>query len=100
MSVQNIERVRLNNQRYRQTARDYVYEYLLSHPCSRCGESDPRVLEFHHEGNKEAEISRLMGRGASLDARTTEIAKCTALCANCHRKLDSDERGCTREDSV
>jgi hypothetical protein len=32
------------------------------------GESDLRVLEFHHEGNKEAEVSKLMGRGASLDA--------------------------------
>ena len=55
----------------------------MTHPCSQCGETDPRVLEFHHEGNKEAEVSRLMGRGASLDALRAEIAKCVVLCANC-----------------
>lgn len=88
-----LEYVRNNNQRYRQTAREYVFQYLLEHPCSSCGESDPRVLEFHHEGNKEAEVSRLMGRGASLDALKAEIAKCVVLCANCHRRITSDERG-------
>jgi len=62
-----IERVRINNQRYRENARIYVLAYLMTHPCSQCGETDPCVLEFQHEGNKEAEVSRLMGRGASLD---------------------------------
>ena len=62
------ENVRRNNQNYREQARAYVLAYLLIHPCARCCESDPRVLEFHHEENKENEVSRLMGRGASLDA--------------------------------
>ena len=88
-----IERVRINNQRYRQLARDFVLGYLLTHPCASCGETDPRVLEFHHEAQKENEVSRLMGRGASLDALIAEIQKCTVLCANCHRKLTSNERG-------
>ena len=87
------ENVRRNNQYYRELAREYVLEFLSAHPCSSCGECDPRVLEFHHEGNKEAEVSRLMGRGASLDALKREIEKCVVLCANCHRKLTSDERG-------
>ena len=68
-------------------------EYLSTHPCSSCGESYPRVLEFHRKGNKEAEVSRMMGRGASLDALKREIEKCVVLCANGHRKLTSDERG-------
>ena len=88
-----IERVRLNNQRYRVTAREYVLAYLLTHPCSICGETDPRVLEFHHEGDKESEVSRLMGRGASLDALRAEIAKCFVVCANCHRRITADEKG-------
>ena len=88
-----IERVRINNQRYRQIARDFVLAYLLTHPCSECGERDPRVLEFHHEGDKESEVSRLMGRGASLEALKAEMDKGRVLCANCHRKLTSDERG-------
>lgn len=87
-----LENVRRNNQNYREMAREYVFQYLLEHPCSSCGESDPRVLEFHHEGNKEAEVSRLMGRGASLDALKAEIAKCVVMCANCHRRITADER--------
>ena len=94
------ENVRRNNQNYREQARQYVFQYLLVHPCSSCGEPDPRVLEFHHEGNKESEVSRLMGRGASLDALKAEMAKCTVLCANCHRKLTSDERGWYKGRSV
>jgi hypothetical protein len=31
----------------RNFAREYVYRYLETHPCSQCGESYPRVLEFH-----------------------------------------------------
>ena len=88
-----LENVRRNNQNYREKARTYVLAYLLTHPCSSCGERDPRVLEFHHEGDKESEVSRLMGRGASLDALQAEIAKCVVLCANCHRKLTADNRG-------
>lgn len=88
-----LERVRINNQRYRQIAREFVLAYLLTHPCSECGERDPRVLEFHHEADKDNEVSRLMGRGASLEALKAEMDKCRVLCANCHRKLTSDERG-------
>ena len=88
-----IERVRVNNQKYRVTAREYVLAYLLTHPCSICGETDPPVLEFHHQGDKESEVSRLMGRGASLDALRAEIAKCSVVCANCHRRTTADERG-------
>lgn len=87
-----LENVRRNNQNYRKIAREYKFQYLIEHPCSSCGESDPRVLEFHHEGNKEAEVSRLMGRGASLHALKAEIAKCVVLCANCHRRITADER--------
>ena len=88
-----LERVKLNNQRYRELARVFVLAYLSTHPCASCGESDPRVLEFHHQGDKESEVSRLMGRGASLEALKSEISKCIVLCANCHRRLTADERG-------
>ena len=85
--------VRRNNQNYREIAREYVFQSLIEYPYSPCGESDPRVLEFHHKGQKEVEVSRLMGRGASPDALKREIAKCTVLCANCYRNLTSAERG-------
>ena len=77
----------------RAVAREFVYQYLLAHPCERCGETDPRVLEFHHVGEKDAEITRLISGGWSIKRIQKEIDKCQVLCANCHRKITVDERG-------
>lgn len=89
-----LENVRRNNQNYRELARAFIRDYLSTHPCTICGETDPRVLEFHHvRGEKSVEVSRLIGRGASLDALKAEIEKTEVVCANCHRRLTSDERG-------
>ncbi len=77
----------------RNAAKEYIWNYLLTHPCTSCGESNPVVLEFHHaRGKKESEISYLIGR-SSLDTLKAEIDKCEVLCANCHRILTSKERG-------
>lgn len=61
-----LEYVNNNRRRYRQTAKEYVWDYLSTHPCTRCGETNPIVLEFHHRGDKEIEVSRLIGRGPLL----------------------------------
>ena len=86
------ENVKVNRQISKQRARDYVYQYLLTHSCSNCGESDPRVLEFHHVHGKDREIGRMVAEGFSVEAIAAEIARCQVLCANCHRRLTSDER--------
>lgn len=89
-----IENVRNNRIGYRQTAREYISEYLSTHPCVNCGERDPIVLEFHHvRGEKTLEVSRLIGRGASLEAIKAEIDKCDVVCANCHRRITSENQG-------
>ncbi len=66
--------------------RQYVWDYLKSHPCVDCGEKDPIVLEFDHRGDKENTICVLAGTGASLKTLKKEISKCDVRCANCHRK--------------
>ena len=79
---------------YRGNLRDYALEYLSTHPCVSCGESDPRILEFHHaRGVKLNDVSSLIGRGSSLEKLKEEIDKCDVYCANCHRKLTVEERG-------
>ena len=89
-----IENVRNNRISYRQTNREYILEYLTTHPCSLCGETDPVVLEFHHvRGEKSIEVSRLIGRGASLEILNAELAKCDVVCANCHRRITSKNQG-------
>ena len=71
-------------------ARNYAYvaDYLSTHPCVDCGESDPIVLEFDHvRGSKVANISEMKCKGLPLSTMIEEIAKCEVRCANCHRRV-------------
>ncbi len=89
-----IEYVRNNNRNYRENARQFIFEYLSTHPCVDCGETDPTVLEFDHvKGEKNSEVSRLIGRGASIDAIKNELSLCVVRCANCHRRKTAKEQG-------
>lgn len=65
--------------------RRWFIDFLAGSKC-RCGESDPRCLEFHHVGKKRYKISYLLTSGHSLAYLQEEIAKCVVLCTNCHRK--------------
>ena len=89
----HLQKVKERTGAAREVAREFVYQYLLTHPCQTCGESDPRVLEFHHIGNKDKEITRLISGGWSVRRIQEEINKCTVLCANCHRRLTTQDRG-------
>lgn len=64
-----------------------VLEYLSTHPCVDCGESDPVVLEFDHVREKITDVARLVYDGFSWAAISDEIAKCEVRCANCHRRV-------------
>jgi hypothetical protein len=90
---EHLKNVRERKTAAREVAKQYVWDYLATHPCIHCGESDPRVLEFHHRGNKDKGIAYLAGGGWSVGRIQEEIDKCVVLCANCHRKLTMDERG-------
>jgi hypothetical protein len=81
----HLEQVRERKQIAREVARDYVSNYLASHPCESCGEADIRVLEFHHIGQKSQTISLMVGEGYSTDRIQRELEQCQVLCANCHR---------------
>ena len=93
----HLQQVRERKQEARKVARDFLYNYLLTHSCEECGESDVRVLEFHHTGNKDMAVGAMVSGGYSVDRIKSEIDKCTILCANCHRKLTVEERGWFRK---
>jgi hypothetical protein len=60
--------------------------------CVRCGENDPRLLEFDHidPGTKNFNLSR---RGNYSALRFfTEVAKTQFLCVNCHCDKTSESR--------
>ena len=76
-----------------ETAKDYVYNYLLSHPCADCGNNDILVLTFDHvRGKKQLNVSEMVGRGRSIDTIKAEIAKCDVVCFNCHMRREHKRR--------
>lgn len=89
----HLHQVKERKHAVRDQARDFVYQYLSTHPCESCGEADPRVLEFHHKYDKEYPISVMCNGGYPIHKIQEEINKCTVLCANCHRRLTMKERG-------
>ena len=69
-----------------------VFEYLKTHPCINCGESDPIVLEFDHRNRSDKiESVSVMMRNSSWKRILSEIEKCDVLCANCHRRKSAAE---------
>jgi len=78
----------------REAARHFVFQFLQSHPCEHCGESDPYVLTFHHvNGQKKMNLSQMVNQGYSLEALLKEMGKCIVLCANCHMREEKKKRG-------
>jgi hypothetical protein len=78
---------------YRESIREYLWNYLLTHPCENCGESDPVVLEFHHIGEKDMAVSQMVTNIINIERLKEELRKCQVLCSNCHRRVTAQERG-------
>ena len=88
-----LERALTRNARVNTENKQRLYTYLSSHPCVDCGQTDVRVLEFDHvQGNKSANITRMLDNAVSWETIEAEIAKCEVRCANCHR-IKTLERG-------
>lgn len=83
-----------SNLRNKQRNRDYVYNYLLEHPCVDCKESDIVVLEFDHvRDTKIDNISSMISFPCNLEKIQEEIDKCEIRCANCHKRKTAERAG-------
>lgn len=82
------------NKAQRRKIQSLVDEYLKTHPCVDCGESDPVVLEFDHTDPllKSFCVSRAHQIRVSESVLFSEIEKCEIRCANCHRRKHHRER--------
>ena len=75
--TQNRKRIERNRQKF------LAYKKTLS--CDHCELADHRVLEFHHVGDKDLNVSKMVNHGYGWDRIQKEIEKCIPLCCNCHR---------------
>ena len=91
--VAHIQNVMEHKRIDRQEARQFVWNYLASHPCVDCGENDPVVLEFDHVKGKKENVAILVANGVSIERIKLEISLCEVRCSNCHRRKTSKERG-------
>ena len=78
---------------YREENRRRIRDYLRTHPCVDCGESDPLVLEFDHRSEKRAGVNELMRNHGTWAEVFAEIEKCDVRCANCHRRKTASTHG-------
>lgn len=84
---------RASNKRHILRNREYVNNYLSTHPCIDCAESDIVVLEFDHvKGEKFKDISQMRSECYSIAKIQEEMNKCEVRCANCHRRVTHQRR--------
>lgn len=79
----------------RRELREWFAQFKATLRCSRCPESDPVCLDFHHRNPAEKDFSiyQALNRKASKKSIMAEVAKCEILCANCHRKEHRENMG-------
>ena len=71
----------------------WLNEYKRKQGCSRCGITDPRVLDFHHKmGEDKLFTISSVRRDVGSYRLKKEIEKCAVVCANCHRILHDEIR--------
>lgn len=88
--------LRRNRKRQRSASpkRSFRLEYLGTHPCVDCGETDPVLLDFDHRDGetKVNDVARLIWE-RRWQAAAEEIAKCDVRCVRCHRRKTAREFG-------
>jgi hypothetical protein len=95
--VYYVKKARVRRNECIKEVNEKLFNYLETHPCVDCGESDPVVLEFDHvRGEKSYNVSMMGWVGLSWDSLLREIAKCEVRCANCHRRRTAERKGSYR----
>jgi len=83
---------RKTKKRLQQSYRKELDRYKKQQRCSRCGLEDHRVLDYHHQGEKDFSLGNAVRNGYGWKRIAKEMEKCIVLCANCHRILHYEQR--------
>ncbi len=86
----NLDRYLKKNERRRSDIRDYLISKKVK--CSHCEQSHVACLDFHHEREKDRDLSLVINAGWSFKRIDEELKKCIVLCSNCHRILHWNEK--------
>ena len=79
--------------------KDWFTEFKATKSCTKCGESRPATLDFHHVTpiNTNKKVHKLVSDGHTKTRILKEIEKCVVLCSNCHRIHHEEERANKRK---
>jgi len=77
---------RINKKKNHRKKMEWILTYLEEHPCVDCDETDPLVLEFDHQKDKDSGVCQLIHDNKTLTTVQQEVKKCVVRCANCHRR--------------
>jgi protein-arginine kinase activator protein McsA len=80
-----------------QKSKQYILNYLVTHPCVDCGISDIRVLQFDHRESVGSNGLRVGYYKGSINKLKAEIEKCDVRCANCHMIRTFEQFNWTRD---
>lgn len=82
------ERYSAKVQERKRELKAWFNKYKRTLCCERCPEDNPVCLDFHHNDatKKDFILGQACSNGYSRERIMAEAAKCTVLCANCHRK--------------
>jgi hypothetical protein len=82
----NSDRVKISAKITQAKLKIWFYEYKMELKCSRCGEENPYLLDFHHTNpnDKDFDVASRLTRAGKKSIQE-EIDKCIVLCSNCHR---------------
>lgn len=81
------QRKERNNKARRDRNRKFIKNYLETHPCIDCGDSDWWALDFDHkeQTDKTKELTYFISENG-IESIKKEIEKCDVRCVKCHRK--------------
>lgn len=82
--------------RRRETAREFLKQWWIDHPCVICGETDYRVMTLDHPPgvkiHRRQEIGQMIKYGKTVPVIIRELEKGTPYCRN-HHAIKEYERG-------
>jgi len=84
----NKEQTLLKNKTRSQKILAWLADYKVSSGCVKCGYNEHHcALDFHHndESTKSFALNEAQRKRYGMAKVKTEVAKCSVLCANCHR---------------